>query len=270
MKYSNSKISPAKFNSTTGKALVPPCKIRRSQQKTKEICHVYCMRLRSGLTIRKETGYFGKEPTKRYSLKSGNNHEKSFSAYSPESRKLGSIKAFAASVDTLSIQGTSPLEQSFASLSTYNDQSVSFVMENGCYVINVEDSGKDQEKDQVLLLRFHESSFPASQSGDGVDGKKLMVNMSPVKDRDIWLKANDEDYSVELQKGVLPPDQAYFVLHKKSSDFVSFECKNLPGRYIGVKDNQLALMEEKDESCNNIMFKISKVCNAIKSPWVLG
>lgn len=221
------------------------------------------MRLRSGLTIRKETGYFGKEPTKRYSLKSGNNHEKSFSAYSPESRKrslLGSIKAFAASVDTLSIQGTSQLTQSVASLSTYNDQSVSFVMENGCYVINVEDSGKDQEKDQVLLLRFHESPFPASQSGDGVDGKKLMVNMSPVKDKDIWLNANDKDYSVELQKGdVSPPDQAFFVLHKKSSDFVSFECKNLPGRYIGVKDNQLALMEEKDESCNNIMFKLSKV-----------
>lgn len=260
-KYSNSKISPAKFNSATGKALVPPCKIRRSQQKTKEICHVYCMRLRSGLIIRKETGYFGKEPTKRYSLKSGNSHEKSFSAYSPESRKRSlpcSIKAFAASVDTLnSIQGTSPLTQSFASLSTYNDQSVSFVMENGCYVINVEDSGKDQEKDQVLL-RYYESSFPASQSGDGVDGKKLMVNMSPVKDRDIWLNANDKDYSVELQKGdVSPPDQAFFVLHKKSSDFVSFECKNLPGRYIGVKDNQLALMEEKDESCNNIMFRLS-------------
>ncbi|XP_052043329.1 interleukin-33 [Apodemus sylvaticus] len=262
MKYSNSKISPAKFNSPTSKALVPPCKIRRSQQKTKEICHVYCMRLRSGLTIRKETGYFGKEPTKRYSLKSDNNHEKSFSAYSPDSRKrslLGSIKAFAASVDTLSIQGTLPLAQSFASLSTYNDQSVSFVMENGCYVINVEDSGKDQEKDKVLLS-YYESSFPASQSGDGVDGKKLMVNMSPVKDRDIWLNANDKDYSVELQRGnAWPPDQAFFVLHKKSSDFVSFECKNLPGTYIGVKDNQLALVEEKDQNCNNIMFKLSKV-----------
>ena len=46
--------------------------------------------------------------------------------------------------------GTSPLTQSFASLSTYNDQSVSFVMENGCYVINVEDSGKDQEKGKVF------------------------------------------------------------------------------------------------------------------------
>lgn len=263
MKYSKySKMSPAKFSSTTGKALVPPCKIRRSQQKAKEICHVYCMRLRSGLTIRKETGYFVKEPSKRYSLKSSGKREESFGSYPQNSRKrslLGSIQAFAKSVDTLSIQGTSLLTESCASLSTYNDQSVSFVLENGCYVINVEDSGKDQEKDQVLL-RYYESSFPANQSGDGVDGKKLMVNMSPIKDTDIWLHANDKDYSVELQKGdVSPPEQAFFVLHKKSSDFVSFECKNLPGTYIGVKDNQLALVEEKDEGGNNIMFKLSKV-----------
>lgn len=260
MKYSNSKISPAKCDSTSGRALVPPCKITRSQQKTKDICHVYCMRLRSGLTIRKETCYFGKEPAKRYSLKPGSKHEGRLSACLPDSRKrslLGSIQAFAASVDTLSIQGTSLLTESCA-LSTYNDQSVSFVLENGCYVINVEDCGKNQEKDKVLL-RYYESSFPA-QSGDGVDGKKLMVNMSPIKDTDIWLNANDKDYSVELQKGdVSPPDQAFFVLHKKSSDFVSFECKNLPGTYIGVKDNQLALVEENDESCNNIMFKLSKM-----------
>ncbi|XP_028619930.1 interleukin-33 [Grammomys surdaster] len=265
MKYSNSKISPAKFSSTTGKALVPPCKLRGSQQKTKEVCHVYCMRLRSGLTIRKETGYFEKKPTKRYSLKSGSKHEESFSAYPKASRKRSLLgvrrfQAFAASVDTLgSIQETSPLTQSCASLSTYDDQSVSFVLENGCYVINVEDSGKDQEKDKVLL-RYYKSSFPASQSGDGVDGKKLMVNMSPVKDTDIWLHANDKDHSVELQRcDVSQPDQAFFVLHKKASDFVSFECKNLPGTYIGVKDNQLALVEEKDENGNSIMFKLSKM-----------
>lgn len=260
MKYSNSKVSPAKFSSRTGRALVPPCKITRSEQKTKDICHVYCMKLRSGLTIRKETCYFRKEPAKRYSLKSGNKHEERLSAYLPGSRKrslLGNI-SFAASVDTLSIEGTSLLTESCA-LSTYNDQSVSFVLENGCYVINVEDCGKNQEKDKVLL-RYHESSFPAGQSGDGVDGKKLMVNMSPIKDTDIWLNANDKDYSVELQKGdVSPPEQAFFVLHKKSSDFVSFECKNLPGTYIGVKDNQLALVEEKGDCCNNIMFKLSKM-----------
>ncbi|XP_034377171.1 interleukin-33 [Arvicanthis niloticus] len=266
MKYSNSKIFRAKFRSTTRKALVPPCKIKGSQQKNKDVCHFYCMRLRSGLTIRKETGYFEKEPTKRYSLKSGSKkHEESFSAYPKASKKrsllgVSRLQAFAASVDTLgSIQETSPLTQSCASLTTYDDQCVSFVLENGCYVINVEDSGKDQEKDKVLL-RYYKSSFPASQSGDGVDGKKLMVNMSPAKDTDIWLHANDKDYSVELQRGdVSPPDQAFFVLHKKSSDFVSFECKNLPGKYIGVKDNQLALVEEKDENGNSIMFKLSKM-----------
>lgn len=44
--------------------------------------------------------------------------------------------------------GTSLLTESCA-LSTYNDQSVSFVLENGCYVINVEDCGKNQEKGRV-------------------------------------------------------------------------------------------------------------------------
>lgn len=64
----------------------------------------------------------------------------------------------------------------------------------------------------------------------------------------------------QLQKCQVPlPDQVYFVLHRKSSDYVLFECKKKPGTYIGVKDNQLALIEEEDEDNKNIMFKLSKV-----------
>lgn len=44
------------------------------------------------------------------------------------------------------LTGISPVTQSHASLSTFNDQSVSFkVLKDGRYVINVEDSGKLQE-----------------------------------------------------------------------------------------------------------------------------
>lgn len=44
------------------------------------------------------------------------------------------------------LTGISPVTESHASLSTFNDQSVSFkVLKDGRYVINVEDSGKLQE-----------------------------------------------------------------------------------------------------------------------------
>lgn len=259
MTYSTSRISPAKLSSTTGKAVVKPCKLRRSQQKAKEICHVYYMRLRSGLTIRKETCYFEKEPTESYSQKSGRKHERNFLAYSQDAVKRSLI-------DKCSFQECvqSPDKESIrvacASLSTYNDQSVSFkVLENGRYVINVEDSGKDQEKDK-MLLRYYESPRSSNESGDGVDGKLLMVNMSPLKDTDIRLHANDKNHSVKLEKCQSPlPEEVFFVLHKKSSDYVSFECKNQRGTYIGVKDNQLALIQENNNDSENIMFKISKV-----------
>ncbi|ERE77121.1 interleukin-33-like protein [Cricetulus griseus] len=265
MTYSTSRISPATLSSATGKALVKPCALRRSQQKTKEICHVYYMRLRSGLTIRKETCYFEKEPTESYSLKSGRKRERKFFAYSQNAVKRSlfktcSFQESAESPDRESIQAISLFTEACASLSTYNDQCVSFkVLENGRYVINVEDSGKDQEKDK-MLLRYYESPRSSNESGDGVDGKLLMVNMSPIKDKDIRLHANDKNHSVKLEKCQSPlPEEVFFVLHKKSSDYVSFECKNQRGTYIGVKDNQLALVEEKNNESENIMFKISKV-----------
>ncbi|XP_008056245.2 interleukin-33-like [Carlito syrichta] len=167
-------------------------------------------------------------------------------------RKRSSLKA-----------GSSPITESFASLSTYNDQSVTFVMEEGSYEIYVEDLGKDQEKGKVLL-HYYESSY-SSESGDAVDGKMLMVTLSPAKD--FWLHANNKEHSVELHKCKNPlPDQAFFVLHKKpykcvSFECVSFECKSAPGTFLGVKDNQLVLINERcseNFSSENILFKLCK------------
>ncbi|KAM6182199.1 interleukin-33 [Erethizon dorsatum] len=265
MKYSTSK-TPAKLNRRGDKALIKSCKLRKSQKKAEEICHEYYMKLRSGLTIEKKACYFRKEITKTCSLKTGGKHKEKYqvlAAYEQPALKNSFFEVLGIQGRTIapnipSIGGISLVTESCASLSTYNDQSVSFVLEDGSYVINVEDLGKDQKKDKVLL-RYYESQCPSNESGDGVDGKLLMVNLSPTKDTDVWLHANKKEHSVELQKcETTLPDQAFFVLHKESSEFVSFECKSNRGTYIGVKDNQLALIEGKNPSSKNIMFKLSE------------
>ncbi|XP_038185128.1 interleukin-33 [Arvicola amphibius] len=265
IKYSTSKISPAKLNKATGKTLVKTHKLPKSQQKTREICHIYEMKLRSGLIIRKETCYFEKESIKKYPQKSCKKHERDRSAAVKNKQpgviglKGASSKEGARRLDIESIKGISPVTQSHASLSTFNDQSVSFkVLKDGRYVINVEDSGKLQENDK-MLLRYYESTESSSESGDGVDGKLLMVDMSPAKDTDIRLHANKQNHCVKLEKCQAPlPPAVFFVVHQKTSDYVSFECKNQPGTYIGVKDNQLALLEGEKNDDENIMFKLSK------------
>ncbi|XP_075829937.1 interleukin-33 isoform X2 [Microtus pennsylvanicus] len=247
MKYSTSKISSAKLNNATGKTLVKIHKLPKYQQKTREICHIYQMKLRSGLIIGK-TCYLEKESTKKYPQKSRRKHEKDVSA-AVKNNRSGAVGA----------REILPVTQSHASLSTFNDQSVSFkVLNDGRYVINVEDSGKLQENDK-MLLRYYESSESSSESGDGVDGKLLMVDMSPVKDTDIRLHANKQNHCVKLEKCQAPlPPAVFFVVHQKASDYVSFECRNLPGTYIGVKDNKLALLEGEKNDDENIMFKLSK------------
>ncbi|XP_005388728.1 PREDICTED: interleukin-33 [Chinchilla lanigera] len=262
MKYPSSKTSAAKRNRKDEKALIKSCKLRKSQKKAEEICHKSYMTLRSGLIIEKKTCYFRREITKTCTLKTGGKHTKKcklVAAYKQPSL-INSFFETRAIKEPVAALNTSSFAESCASLSTYNDQYISFVYENGGYVINVEDSGKDQEKDKVRL-RYYESQYPSSESGDGVDGGKLlMVNLSPTKDTDVCLHANKNKHSVELQKcETTLPDQAFFVLHKESSEFVSFECKSNRGTYIGVKDNQLALIEGKNPSSENIMFRLSEI-----------
>ncbi|XP_012502845.1 PREDICTED: interleukin-33 [Propithecus coquereli] len=269
MKYSTKKISLAKLNSTANKALVKSCKLTKSQ-KTEEVCHLYFMKLRSGLTIEKRACYFRKKNTKRPSLgkntpKTGGKEPLSFAAYREESTVehfafgIPKIQKYTRTLYVPSTTGLSPITESFASLSTYNDQSVTFVLEDGSYEIYIEDLKKDQEKDKVLL-RYYESQCSSSESGDSVDGKMLMVNLGTTKDH--WLHANKKEHSVELHKTEKSlPEQAFFVLHKKPFKCVSFECKNDPGTFIGVKNNQLALIKvDRSESLSseNIMFKLSK------------
>ncbi|KAL0607291.1 Interleukin-33 [Plecturocebus cupreus] len=266
MKYSTNRISTAKRKNTASKALC--FKLGKSQQKAKEVCHVYFMKLRSGLTIKKEACYFRRETTKRPSLKKGGKHEEHLvlSACRQQSTMkcfafdISAVQKYTKALHAASIPGISPITESLASLSTYNDQSIIFALEDESYEIYVEDLKKDEEKDKVLLS-YYESQHSSSESGDGVDGKMLMVALSPIKD--FWLHANSEEHSVELHKCEKPlPDQAFFVLHNMPSNCVSFECKTDPGVFIGVKDNHLALIKvdcSENLGSENILFKLSKI-----------
>ncbi|XP_006742345.1 interleukin-33 [Leptonychotes weddellii] len=263
MKYSTTKISPAKMNSSASKALVKSPKLRKSQQKAEEVCQMYFMQLRSGLIIEKTACYFRKEITKKHSPRTAEKYKEQHVAFTACRQQLK--KDFACEVPMvpkcIGATNIPSIQEYSASLSTYNDQSITFVFEDGSYEIYVEDLGKDQEKDKVLF-RYYDSQYPSHETGDGVDGQTLLVNLSPTKDKDFLLHANNKEHSVELQKCENQlPDQAFFRLHRKSSKCVSFECKNNPGVFIGVKDNHLALIkvgdQTEDSSIENTIFKLS-------------
>ncbi|XP_036734740.2 interleukin-33 isoform X1 [Manis pentadactyla] len=271
MKYSTTKISPAKMNNSAGsKVVVKSPKLRKSQKKAKEVCQMYFMQLRSGLIIEKTTAcYFRKENTKRHSPKTAGKYKEQhlvFAAYRQQLEHLEkSAEGFAFDIPMVQKCPTATdvpsIQEYSASLSTYNDQFITFVFEDGSYEIYVEDLQKDQKKDKVLF-RYYDSQYPSSKTDDGVDGHTLMVNLSPTKDKDFLLHANNKECSVELQKCENPwPEQAFFLLHKKSSKRVSFECKSNPGMFLGVKDNHLALIkvgdQTEDSGTENIIFKLS-------------
>ncbi|XP_006190388.1 interleukin-33 [Camelus dromedarius] len=271
MKYSTTKISPAKMNSSAGKAVVKSPKLRKSRQKAEEVCQMYFMQLRSGLIIEKKAYYFRKKTTKRHSPRKAGKYDKQHLVLAVSQQHLEhherSVESF--TFDNSVVQKhTTPtdfpsIKEHSASLSTYNDQFITFVFEDGSYEIYIEDLGKDQEKDKVFL-RYYDSQCPSSATDGGVDHRKLMVNLSPTKDKDFLLHANSKEHSVELQKCENSlPDQAFFVLHEQSSKCVSFECKSNPGVFLGVKDNHLALIKRgehpEDSNRENTTFKLSNL-----------
>nr|KAF6331784.1 interleukin 33 [Pipistrellus kuhlii] len=236
MKCSTTKIPPAKMNNSAGKVSVKSSRLRKSQQKGEEICQVYFMQLRSGLIIEKKACYFRKETTKRHS---------------PNSVFVFLMTRF------------SLVTERCVSLSTYNDQAITFVFSDGGYEIYIEDLRGKDEKDKVLF-HYYNSQSPASETGDDVDGHKLMVRISPANNKNFLLHANNKEHSVELQKYENSlPDQTLFLLHTElgPSSCVSFECMNNPGLFIGVENNHLSLINLKDKTDHlireNIRFKLS-------------
>lgn len=268
MKYSTTKIPPANMKNSAGKVSVNSPRLRKSQQKGEEICQVYFMQLRSGLIIKKKACYFRKETTKRHSRNSAEDCQEPNLLLAACQTRLQhfeqSTRAFAVMVQDNTGRGyySRILERSF-SLSTYNDQSITFAFSDGSYEIFVEDLRKNDEKDKVLL-HYYDSQLPASETGETVDGHKIMVTMSPAKNKDFLLHANNKEHSVELQRYENSlPDPTLFLLHSelRPSPCVSFECRSNPGVFLGVKNNRLALIKLKDQTehsrRNNIKFKLS-------------
>ncbi|KAM9641331.1 interleukin-33 [Trichechus inunguis] len=268
-------MSPAKKNGSAGKTTAKHRKLRKSQQKAGEEVHqVYFMKLRSGLTI-KNACYFRKETTKRMSPKTGDKSKKQHLVFSacpqlPVKQnqifpRSSGVTRFATEQKSRSIQKSSPMFEYYASLSTFNDQFITFAFEDGAYAIYVEDLGKDQEKDKVFL-RYYGSQTPAGESGDEVDSKKLMVKLSPKKEENFCLHANNKNLSLEIREWSEDekplPDQAFFLFHQLSTDCVSFECMSNPGTFIGVCDNHLKLIpvdHPKEKHSSKIMFKLCKI-----------
>ncbi|XP_057577392.1 interleukin-33 [Hippopotamus amphibius kiboko] len=267
MKYSTMKIPPGKMTSSAGKALVKSSKLRKSQQKAEGVCQMYFMQLRSGLKIEKKACYFRKETTIRYSPRTAEKYKEQHLESTAYQKQEHCVEDFA--FGNTGVQkyttatGLPSIKEHSASLSTYNDQSITFVFEGGSYEIYVDELGKDQEKDKVLL-RYYDSQFLSSETDGGGDHRKLMVNLSPTKDKDFLLHANSKEHSVELQKFENQlPEQAFFVLHEQTSQCVSFECKSNPGVFLGVKDNHLALIKRgehpEDSNEENTIFKLSNL-----------
>lgn len=252
------------------KALVKTPRLRKSQQKAEEVCQMYITQLRSGFIIKKKTCYFRKETTKR-PLKTVGNNRKSHLLVTACGKCLEHFEQSAEDIVSdaptvkkrTRITYSSSIHERSVSLSTYNDQSITFALDGEHYEIYVEDLGQNQEKDKVLF-RYYDSKLPESETGDNIDGQKLMVSLSPTKDKNFLLHANNKEQSVELQKYEnLLPDQTFFFLHMEPSPSkcVSFECKSDPGVFIGVEDNHLALIKLKDQTeqlrRENIKFKVS-------------
>ncbi|XP_012576761.1 PREDICTED: interleukin-33 isoform X1 [Condylura cristata] len=267
--YSTTKISQAKMNSSTNNTQLNSPNLTKPKHKTKEVCQKYFMELRSGFTIKKE---YCLRKTKTCSPKTGGKYKDQHMLVTSCPQQLKHIKKSDGSypiekslgqrcVTTTDVPYHQRIEEVSACLRTYNDQFVSFICEDEDFEIYIEDVGKKQKKDKVLL-RFYNSQVPSNETGDGIDGEMVMVSLSPTKGKDLWVYAIKEELSVKLQKCEEPsPDKAFFLLHRMSSQSVQFECRSNPGVFIGVKDNHLALVKVEGQTENlcreNTIFKLS-------------
>ncbi|KAM7093917.1 interleukin-33 isoform 2-T4 [Molossus nigricans] len=220
MKYRAAKTSPAKMNNSAGKAPVKSTRLRKSQQKTKEVCQVYFMKLRSGKE--KKSFYVRKETTKSSSPKT----ERSFclSTYNNQAITFAHVDGSY----EIYVEDERKEQKKDKVLFRFYDSQPS-ESETGDSVDGQKSMvSLSPTKDKAVLLH-------ANNEEDSVELQKC-ENLLP----------DQTFFFLHTEPG--------------PSTCVSFECKSNPGVYIGVKDNHLALIKLKDQtehSRENIKFKVS-------------
>ncbi|XP_006863905.1 PREDICTED: interleukin-33 [Chrysochloris asiatica] len=209
------------------------------------------MTLRSGHTIKKAC-YFKNETTKRTSSETGNKHKKQHlvicNCRSPPAQRLPPQKIVLETHreekrSTDRVTGPRPVLIQHASLSTFDDQLITFADEGGVYTIYVEDLRKKQKKNKVVLLCY-DSKIPAGESGYEAGAVEYMVNLSLSANRNFCLHADSKQLSVDVREfpELQKPEQTFFLLRRPSAIHYSFECKSKPGTYLGVSGNHLELI----------------------------
>ncbi|XP_006881419.1 PREDICTED: interleukin-33 [Elephantulus edwardii] len=169
-----------------------------------------------------------------------------------------------------SVAETLLVEKQHTYLSTFNNQFVTFVPEEGVNGIYVGDSGKVPEKsktfsfisknvmviDKVFLYRYA-SSIPEDTSGEGW---KYEVKLRLKENENFWLHCNKQNQAVEIKKfeeSERLPEQTSFLLHYKTSEYVSFECKSNRGTFIAVSGDHLQLVQPNGLTEEKTLFKLA-------------
>nr|XP_020862008.1 interleukin-33 isoform X2 [Phascolarctos cinereus] len=137
----------------------------------------------------------------------------------------------------------------YAGLNTSKNKAVIFSFDNGKPEILVEDLVGNQDRGLLSVEFFTSETSDEEDLFLPVVGLKLRHS-----DTDFQVLANDKNIELhesESQNSALK--NKYFILRHKS-ELVSFECLSSQGLYIGVEEDQLKLMEKKDdEAC---MFQL--------------
>lgn len=145
-------------------------------------------------------------------------------------------------------------------LRTFDDLFVYFKCVGQESEIQIQEATKNQDKGTVLVTYYHLPSSPPTERGnDEVDGPKSIVSLS---NNNFFLYVDKVQKSVQLKeikesslKDVSSEGLLFHLINDSSDTECRFECRETPGMWIGVNENQLTVFETEHRST---VFKINK------------
>ncbi|XP_027718943.1 interleukin-33-like [Vombatus ursinus] len=138
----------------------------------------------------------------------------------------------------------------YTGLNTSKNKAVICSVYNGIPEIYVDDPVGNQDRGSLSVDFFTYRTSNEDNLSSSVVGLKLRHS-----DTDFQVLANDKN--IELHKSESQnsaQENKYFILHQ-NSELVSFECLKSQGLYIGVEEDQLKLMEKKEDD-EAFMFQL--------------